>query len=59
VFLSFVDPKLVQRHLRDQAVAPAEVNRLLTHRRSRPAPRYYSTRCRCDRSSRCARGFAT
>jgi hypothetical protein len=32
VFLSFVDPKLVQRYLGDQVVAPAEVNRLLAHR---------------------------
>ena len=32
MFLSFVDPLLVQRHLGDQAVGPAEVARLLRHR---------------------------
>jgi hypothetical protein len=32
VFLSFVDPLLVQRHLGDRAVGPAEVARLSRHR---------------------------
>jgi hypothetical protein len=32
VFLSFVDPLLVQRHLGDQAVGSTEVARLLRHR---------------------------
>jgi hypothetical protein len=32
VFLSFVDPLLVQRHLGDRAVGSTEVARLLRHR---------------------------
>jgi site-specific recombinase XerD len=32
VFLSFVSPALVHQHLRDEAVAPVEVDQLLTYR---------------------------